>query len=72
MKTLKAETLTIKNTSKQDQVIQIYVPNKDSMPYVLKKGDPENEGLTITTLSAGESYFYYAQATDVITVEAQG
>lgn len=61
---LKACTLKIENTSKTDKSVFIYVPNKDSIPYVISAGD----SIKITTLSAGESFCYFSQATDDIAV----
>lgn len=55
---LKACVLKIKNVSKTKKNVNIYVPNRDCMPCVLAAGGSFN----VTTLSAGESYFYYAQA----------
>lgn len=61
---LKAGVIKVENTSKVDQSIIIYVPNKYDMPYVIGAGDSIN----ITTLSAGESYSYLCQATDDIKI----
>lgn len=65
---LKACTLKIENVSKAAAVVSIYVPNKDSMPYKMASGT----SFKVTTLCAGETYFYLSQAKDGvlnITVE---
>lgn len=62
---LKAGEITITNTGKSAKTICIYVPNKDMVPYTMAAG----ETFKVTTLSAGESYTYIAQATDTLTVE---
>lgn len=65
---LKACILKVENVSKAPAVVNMYVPNKDSMPYTLSAG----ASFKVTTLSAGETYFYLAQTKDSalnITVE---
>lgn len=62
---LEAGTLTVTNKSKKAKYINIYVPNKDSMPYEMA---PEAT-FTITTTSAGETYFYLAQNSDVLEIK---
>lgn len=62
---LEAATLTITNKTKKSKNVNIYVPNKDSMPYELAA-----EGsFTVTTLSAGETYFYLAQNSDALEIK---
>lgn len=61
---LKAGTINVENTSKSNKTLNIYVPNKDCMFYTLASG----ESIEITTLSAGESFFYLSQACDELTV----
>ena len=65
---LKACTLKLENKSKMAKTVYIYIPNKDSVPYILGVG----ESLKVTTLSAGESYMYLSQMTSdlAVTVEA--
>lgn len=62
--TLKAGVVTVTNKSKANKGISIYVPNKDNIPVTI----PAGEKIDITTLSAGETFFYFAQATKDITV----
>lgn len=62
--TLKAGTIKAENTGKSNKVLNIYVPNKDCMVYTLGAG----ESMEITTLSAGESFFYLSQAKDELSV----
>lgn len=65
---LKACILKVENVSKAAAVVNIYVPNKDSMPYKMASGT----SFKVTTLCAGETYFYLSQAKDgvlSITVE---
>lgn len=64
---LKAGVLTIENTSKTAKKVNIYVPNKDSVPYKLEAG----ESFKVTTLSAGESFMYLCQACEGLTVTAE-
>lgn len=63
---LEAGKLTIENTSGSDKTVFIYVPNKDSIPYVLGAG----KKFDVVTLSAGESFTYFSQATKDLTVKA--
>ena len=62
--TLKAGEVTIKNESSAEKTIFIYVPNKDSIPCKIAAG----KTVTITTLSAGESFTYLAQAVEGLNV----
>ena len=58
-----AETVTI--TAVKDGVqVNIYIPNKDSLPVILAK----DTVLTLSTQSAGETIFYLAQASNALTV----
>lgn len=61
---IKAGTINVENTGKTNKVLNIYVPNKDSMCYTLGAGD----SMEITTLSAGESFYYLSQAKDELSV----
>lgn len=65
---LKACILKVENVSKAAAVVNIYVPNKDSMPCKMASGT----SFKVTTLCAGETYFYLSQVKDGvlnITVE---
>lgn len=65
---LKACTLKLENKSKMAKTVYVYIPNKDSVPYILSVG----ESIKVTTQSAGESYMYLSQMTSdlAVTVEA--
>lgn len=65
---LKACTLKLENKSKTAKTVYVYIPNKDSVPYILGVG----ESIKVTTQSAGESYMYLSQMTSdlAVTVEA--
>ena len=65
---LKACTLKLENKSKTAKTVYVYIPNKDSVPYILGVG----ESIKITAQSAGESYMYLYQMTSdlAVTVEA--
>lgn len=64
---LEACTLSITNNGKKDKNINIYVSNRDCMPYKMSAGD----SFTVTTSTAGETYFYLSQATDELVIEQQ-
>lgn len=64
IETLKAGTIKVENTGKTNKTLNIYVPNKDCMYYVLGA----SESIEITTLSAGESFFYLSQAKDELAI----
>lgn len=55
---LKAGTVTCE--AKADATVLVYIPNKDSVAVELAKGNT----LTVTTLSAGESFTYLNQNVD--------
>lgn len=61
---LKAGVVTVENTGKATKVVMVYVPNKEGLPMPLEAG----KIMTITTLNAGETATYLAQATDELKV----
>lgn len=64
IKELAAGEITITNTSKKPQTVMIYIPNKDSIPYVIA---PDAD-LKVTTLSAGETFTYLMQNTSDLKI----
>lgn len=62
--TLAAGTVKVENVSDADVSMSIYVSNKDSVPCNV----PAGAKVTITTLSAGETYFYLNQASESLSV----
>lgn len=65
-KELKAGKLTL--TAKEDTVVSVYVPNKDSV--LLKM--PKDKVLNVTTLSAGETFMYLIQESDALSITVAG
>lgn len=62
---LKAGTVELKNTGNSDKIVNVYIPNKDSVYITL----PAGQSMNVTTLSAGESFTYLSQASEDLTVE---
>lgn len=61
---LKAGEVTLVNKAKFDKTINIYVPNMYGVFYKI----PAGKTMTITTLSAGESFTYLAQGDEDLEV----
>ena len=59
-------TVKIKNESKKDKVVLMYVLNKDSIPTVL----PAGKEIDVVCQSSGEIFTYLNQADDDLSVEA--
>lgn len=62
---LREGTIKINNKGKYEKVINVYVPNKDSVNVSI----PAGQSVDIITKSAGESFMYLAQADDELSVE---